>query len=244
MLVKITNMMKNIAYSALILLTAIVAVSCQDKGSSSVTLRDATDTISYGIGVNMGKGFVENRKRSSIDSINSELVWKGFKDAIESKEIKIDPELIGKLLREADQKGSSQVAEKNLQKAKDFLAANKSKEGIVEMPSGLQYKILKQGEGDSVRVSDTVTVHYHGTKIDGTVFDSSKDRGQPFRTRLVDVIPGWLALQVMKVGGKCILFIPPDMAYKEQGGGPIQPNELLIFEIEVLERTPSLPDKK
>ena len=128
------------------------------------------------------------------------------------------------------------LPQQNAKKAVDFLAANKKKPGVVALPSGLQYKMLKQGAGKKPSATDTVTVHYEGTLINGTVFDSSVKRGQPLSFPLNRVIKGWTeGVQLMQEGGKIELYIPPDLGYGERGAGPvIGPNELLIFTIELL----------
>jgi len=124
----------------------------------------------------------------------------------------------------------------NAKKATDFLEANKKKPGVVALPSGLQYKMLKQGAGKKPSATDTVTVHYEGTLINGTVFDSSVKRGQPLSFPLNRVIKGWTeGVQLMQEGGKIELYIPPDLGYGERGAGAaIGPNELLIFTVELL----------
>ena len=123
----------------------------------------------------------------------------------------------------------------NLKAGEDFLAANAKKEGVKTTASGLQYKVIKSGSGPSPKPTDTVKVHYNGTLIDGTVFDSSIRRGSPATFPVNGVIPGWTeALQLMKVGDKWQLFIPAKLAYGEQGPGPIGPNATLIFDVELL----------
>jgi FKBP-type peptidyl-prolyl cis-trans isomerase FklB len=123
------------------------------------------------------------------------------------------------------------------QQQKAFLAANGKKQGVVTTASGLQYQILKRGTGATPKATDEVSVHYHGTLIDGTVFDSSEQRGEPASFPVKEVIPGWTeALQLMKVGDKFRLFIPSELAYGERGAGElIAPNTALIFEVELLE---------
>ena len=127
--------------------------------------------------------------------------------------------------------------EKNLKAGKAFLAANAKKDGVITTATGLQYKVLKSGTGASPQKTDTVKVHYHGTLIDGTVFDSSVQRGEPITFPVSDVIPGWTeALQLMKVGDKWQLFIPSSLAYGELSppGSKIGPNSTLLFEVELL----------
>jgi FKBP-type peptidyl-prolyl cis-trans isomerase len=125
----------------------------------------------------------------------------------------------------------------NLEKSMAFLADNKTKEGVVTTESGLQYKIITPGAGEYPQATDQVRVHYHGTFINGEVFDSSMDRGEPIVFGVSQVIPGWTeALQLMQPGARWMLFIPPDLAYGEQGaGGVIGPNTALVFEVELIE---------
>ena len=124
----------------------------------------------------------------------------------------------------------------NKQKGAEFLSENKNKEGVVELPSGLQYKIIKEGTGESPKATDKVTVHYHGTLIDGTVFDSSYDRGQPSSFALNQVIKGWTeGLQLMKTGAVYEFYIPSDLAYGDRSmGGSIYPGATLIFKVELI----------
>ena len=128
------------------------------------------------------------------------------------------------------------MLEKNKQAGQEFLAENTKQENIVTLPSGLQYEIITEGDGAIPTATDTVQCHYHGTLIDGTVFDSSVQRGEPAVFGVTQVIKGWVeALQLMPVGSKWRLFVPSDMAYGEQGAGDIiQPNSTLIFEVELL----------
>jgi len=137
------------------------------------------------------------------------------------------------------QQKQAETAQKNVAEADKFLAANKTKEGVKSTESGLQYKVLKEGSGAQPKSSDTVTVNYRGTLIDGTEFDSSYKRGQPATFPVGGVIKGWTeALQLMKVGSKLQLFIPANLAYGEQGRPGIPPNSLLIFEVELMDVKP------
>jgi FKBP-type peptidyl-prolyl cis-trans isomerase len=129
------------------------------------------------------------------------------------------------------------MADSALQKGQKFLRENATKDGVKTTKSGLQYKIVKEGTGKSPSATDTVLVHYRGTLLDGTEFDSSYKRNEPISFPLNRVIPGWTeGLQLLKEGGKAILYIPSDLAYGERGtpGGPIGPNETLVFEVELL----------
>jgi FKBP-type peptidyl-prolyl cis-trans isomerase len=133
-------------------------------------------------------------------------------------------------------KTANPAVEKNKKDGEAFLAANKTKPGVKTLPSGIQYIVLKEGTGKQPKATDEVKVHYHGTLINGKVFDSSVDRGEPMTFRLDQVIPGWTeSVQKMKEGSKWRVFIPPDLAYGERGPEPIGPNATLIFEIELLE---------
>ena len=131
---------------------------------------------------------------------------------------------------------SMRIAQENLEKGKKFLEENAKQEGVDTLSDGIQYKVITKGEGAMPKETDIVKVHYKGTLIDGTEFDSSYSRGEPTQFPLNQVIPGWTkALQAMPVGSKWIIYIPADQAYGQRGGGPIGPNETLIFEVELLE---------
>jgi FKBP-type peptidyl-prolyl cis-trans isomerase FklB len=133
-------------------------------------------------------------------------------------------------------KAAKSAGEKNKKDGEAFLAANKAKPGVKTLPSGIQYLVLKEGSGKQPKATDEVTVHYHGTLIDGTVFDSSVNRGEPATFKLNEVIPGWTeSVQKMKEGSKWRVFIPSDLAYGARGPAPIGPNAALIFEIELLQ---------
>jgi FKBP-type peptidyl-prolyl cis-trans isomerase FklB len=201
-------------------------------------LKTQKDKISYVIGLDMGNSL----KRNMID-VNLEIVSRGLKDALSGeKPLMTEQEMketiiaLQKDLQAKQQEMTKALAEKNKKEGEAFLAENKKKQGVITMPSGLQYKILTDGNGKSPKATDTVTVNYKGTLIDGTEFDSSYKRGQPMTFVVNGVIPGWTeALQLMKVGSKWQLFIPSNLAYGERGaGGPIGPNAVLIFEVELI----------
>jgi FKBP-type peptidyl-prolyl cis-trans isomerase FklB len=203
-------------------------------------LKTDKEKVSYAIGMNIGANF----KRQGID-VDPELFMQGIKDATSgSKTLLTEDEERAVLtkyqgeLRARMQDEAKQAAETNKKAGEAFLAANKSKEGVVTLPSGLQYKILKEGTGPKPTASDTVECNYRGTLINGTEFDSTaKHGGQPAKFPVNGVIKGWTeALQLMPVGSKWQLFIPSDLAYGERGtpGGEIGPNSTLIFEVELL----------
>lgn len=191
---------------------------------------------SYSVGYQVGGDF----KRQGMD-IDPEAMVKGVQDALAGAEPAIPAEEMRKILVDLKQKiveaqalKQKAAAEKNLAEGKAFLSANAKRQEVKTTPSGLQYEILTPGEGASPKASDTITVHYRGTLLDGTEFDSSYRRGKPMTIGLDRVIKGWTeGLQLMKPGAKYKLFIPPDLGYGERGAGEtIPPNSTLIFEVE------------
>ena len=205
-------------------------------------LADQKEKISYSIGIDIGN----NLKKQSIE-VDADLLAKGVKDAVSGGETLLSPEEVRetlvslqKELREKGQERLRLAAEKNKKEGEAFLAGNKTKEGVVSLPSGLQYKVLREGTGPSPKETDTIEANYSGTLIDGTEFDSSYKRGQAAVFPVNGVIAGWTeALQLMKVGGKWQLFIPPELAYGERGAGPIEPNSTLIFDVELVSIKPA-----
>jgi FKBP-type peptidyl-prolyl cis-trans isomerase FklB len=203
-------------------------------------LKTEKDKVSYAIGMNVGTNF----KRQGID-VDPNLFMQGLKDAssggktllTESEERAVLTQFQAELRGQMEAK-SKEVAEANKKEGEEFLAANKLKQGVVTLPSGLQYKILKEGTGPKPTATDTVECNYRGTLINGTEFDSTaKHGGQPAKFPVNGVIKGWTeALQLMPVGSKWQLFIPSELAYGQHGtpGGEIGPNSTLIFEVELL----------
>lgn len=206
------------------------------------TLKTQNDKASYGIGRNVGTRF----KHDSID-LNIEAFVQGFKDVLAGKPSAVSDEEIKEALQNLgnDVKAKAAAAgEKNKKDGDEFLAQNKTKEGVKATPSGLQYKVVKEGTGASPKATDTVTVHYKGTLLNGEEFDSSYSRNEPISFPLNGVIPGWTeGLQLMKPGAKYQFFIPPQLAYGEQGDGPIPPNSLLVFEVELIKIGEAAPAK-
>ena len=200
-------------------------------------LKTQKEKVSYGIGIDISKGF----KQRGLD-LDVELLIKGLRDGYTGgKALMTDDEMRAVLtayqteLQQKELAAAKVQAEKNKTEGDAFLAANKTKEGVVTLPSGLQYKILKVGTGKLPTDEDTVSVHYQGTFINGTVFDSSIKRGEPISISPKQVIPGWKeALALMPVGSKWQLFIPPGLAYGSQPNDAIGPNSVLIFEVELL----------
>lgn len=218
--------------------------SSQTVGQTAVPLKDQKDRISYVIGIDIGT----NLKRQSIE-INPEALLRGLRDGLSgNKPLMTDQEMnetIAAFQREMQAKQeevAKKMGEKNKKEGETFLAENRKKEGVVTLPSGLQYKVLKKGSGRKPKLTDTVTTHYRGTLIDGTEFDSSYRRNQPATFPVNGVIAGWTeALQLMEEGAKWQLFVPPQLAYGERGAGPqIGPHATLIFEVELI----SIQEKK
>ncbi len=197
------------------------------------------DKLGYSIGYNIANSL----KQQGIE-INQELLLKGITDIFSGKkpllskqEVQQNLNAFRKERKAKMQKARKRQARKNMAQGEVFLAKNEKKEGVVTLPSGLQYKVVKPGTGDTPKSTDQVTTHYRGTLIDGTEFDSSYARGEPATFPVNGVIAGWTeALQLMKVGAKWQLFIPGDLAYGKRGaaGGKIPPNATLIFDIELL----------
>jgi len=213
------------------------------KSTAPLTLTTQKDKVSYAIGMNMG----ESMKRDSLD-LDPNIVLRGFKDAtaggkmlMTDEEMKVVLTNLRTEMVKKQQAEAQRVGETNKQAGQQFLAANKAKEGVVTLPSGLQYKILKEGTGPKPAATDTVVCQYRGTLLDGTEFDSSYKRGQPATFPVDKVIKGWTeALQLMPVGSKWQVFVPSDLAYGDRSPGPeIGPNATLIFEIDLM----SIQDK-
>lgn len=225
-----------------VILATIAAVSfsscdLMQPTAATVTtgqLKTQTDSVSYVLGVSMA----ENMKNQGVGKLNNELLNAGVNNTLEGKE---------PLLTETERNEVLKTYFSNIKLIKEkeakaeeiaFLAANKNKPGVVELPSGLQYKMLSKGTGTKTpNTSNRVSVHYTGRLIDGTVFDSSVQRGQPATFGVTQVIKGWTeALQLMRVGDKLELYIPSDLGYGARGAGKdIKPYSLLIFEVELLE---------
>jgi FKBP-type peptidyl-prolyl cis-trans isomerase FklB len=208
------------------------AKSKMQTESKTPELKTKVDSISYSLGVNIGT----NLKKQGFDTLNVDLFAKALKDVYGNATLQINDKDAEKLLMEYFQSIQSSKSGNTLKEGQKFLEENKKKPGVITLPSGLQYMVIKEGTGPKPTASDMVTTHYHGTLINGTVFDSSVERGQPATFPVNGVIKGWVeALQLMNVGSKWKLFIPANLAYGEQGAGQqILPNSALIFEVELI----------
>jgi FKBP-type peptidyl-prolyl cis-trans isomerase len=197
-----------------------------------IPLADENNKACYGIGVLIGS----NLKAQPIDSLNLEAIFAGINDIVQNKTTKLDKNQANQVVQQYMQQAMERKSEKVKLEGQQFLEQNKSKEGVKVTASGLQYKVLKEGAGKMPKATDNVTVHYTGKLLDGTVFDSSVERGQPSSFGLGQVIPGWTeALQLMKEGDKFMLYIPYNLAYGERGSPPqILPYSTLLFEVELI----------
>ncbi len=228
-------------YSALIVLSAFLflgatQVSAQKnknkKQKGKVELKTVTDSLSYCIGVAVMKNITDQ----GVDSMNMDALLKGMND-VKANTFTISPEAANQYVNDYFYKQYMEKAEKDKLVQSKWLEENKTKEGVKTTPSGLQYKVITMGQGTIPKQLNTVKVHYSGSLIDGKVFDSSYDRGEPIEFAVTGVIKGWTeALLMMPQGSKWELYIPADLAYGEKGaGGTIPPHATLIFVVELLE---------
>lgn len=213
------------------------------KIGNSVSLKTELDSFSYAYGIYTGNGTMGSLKQFMPDEeFPKEKFAKGVNDGLYEKKDVMDPAVAQGFLQSYSMKIQQKMMEKeaakgatNLEDGNKFLETNKTREGVVTTASGLQYEVISKGKGISPVATDSVTVHYVGTTIDGKVFDSSVDRGEPVTFKLNQVIPGWTeGLQLMKEGDKYKFYIPSAIAYGERGKGSIEPNSTLIFEVELL----------
>lgn len=191
------------------------------------------DKISYALGLSIANNFLS----SGINKIDVNSFTKALEDVLEKRQPSMNYDEAKNIINEYFTKLQGEKLNINLKAGQEFLEINKNRPGVVTLPSGLQYEIIKKGEGKTPKATDQVKCHYHGTLIDGTVFDSSVERGTPATFGVNQVIQGWVeALQLMPVGSKWKLFIPSTLAYGESGAGQaIEPNSTLVFEVEVLD---------
>jgi FKBP-type peptidyl-prolyl cis-trans isomerase FklB len=229
--------MKNrnlvIALAALV----VFGISACNGGSvvnKDVKIANQTDSVAYALGHSVGANL-----KNQFPDVNPEIIAQAMLEAFQGKESKLftKNEEAENYIRSYMKAASEKKAIVNKEKGEAFLAANAKKSGVKVTPSGLQYEIIKDAQGEKPTLESTVKVHYHGTTIDGEVFDSSVERGEPATFPLNGVIKGWTeGLQLMSVGSKYKFYIPAELAYgNRQAGGKIGPNSTLIFEVELLE---------
>ena len=201
--------------------------------------QEASTIGSYGIGLSVARDLKASKLDFNLESLIQGLRdgVKGTKAAYTDEQLQMAVEYLQRDAKAKHEEASKAAGDKNVQEGKAFLATNKARKGVVTTASGLQYEVLKQGKGASPTASDTVRVHYEGTLIDGTVFDSSIKRKEPTELPVGRVIPAWTeALQLMKVGDHWKLYVPSELGYGAQGaGGVIGPNSVLIFDVELLD---------
>ena len=196
-------------------------------------MNNLKEKVSYAVGMSIA----ESLKSQQLDQLDIALVTNGIQDVFENNEFKVNPGEANELIKTYLEEANTAAYGENKQKGIDFLNENKKRSEVQTTESGLQYEVILAAEGDLPKSTDTVTVHYHGTLIDGTVFDSSVERDAPASFGVHQVIPGWTeALQLMNVGSKYRLYIPQELAYgaNPHPGGPIKPFEALIFDVELI----------
>ncbi len=223
-------------YSIVTTIALIAACSVCAAGEKP-ELADENDRINYSLGYQIGG----DMKRQQVE-VNGDILLRGIADAMTDAEPLLDQGEMNKTLIELKRKVLALQAQEraaaqqmNQQAGEEFLAANAKRDDVVSLPSGLQYRVLEPGSGKKPAATDTVTVNYRGTLIDGTEFDSSYSRNKPATFRADRVIEGWReALQLMQEGAKWELFIPARLAYGERGAGKISPNSTLIFEVQLI----------
>ena len=225
--------MKQHRLAAAVALVGLVLAGCDSQ--TSVELETPAQKASYGIGLNMGKSLAQE----GMDDLDSKAVAQGIEDAIGKKEQRLkDEELIEAFafLQKRAEERMAAMNEESVKAGKKFLEDNGKREGVVTTESGLQYEVVKKTDGAQPKATDVVTVHYEGKLTDGSVFDSSIERGSPIDLPVNGVIPGWVeGLQLMHVGEKYKLYIPSELAYGEQSPTPAIPaNSVLVFELELL----------
>lgn len=226
--------MKQHRLAAAVALVGLVLAGC-DSQTSEVALETPAQKASYGIGLNMGKSLAQE----GMDDLDSSAVAQGIEDAIGKKEQRLKDEELIEAFAFLQKRAEERMVEMNEESAaagKKFLEDNAKREGVVTTASGLQYEVVKKADGAQPKATDVVTVHYEGKLTDGSVFDSSVERGSPIDLPVNGVIPGWVeGLQLMHVGEKYKLYIPSELAYGEQSPTPAIPsNSVLVFDLELI----------
>jgi FKBP-type peptidyl-prolyl cis-trans isomerase FklB len=229
--------MRSRNYLTPVLFLGIALLSCNNNNAQmneqTVNLEEESQKIGYALGVSIAG----NLMKQNFESIDVSALTRAIEESYGEGPTLMTEEEANQALNDYMQKMQEAEQAVHLDAGREFLVANKTKEGVVTLASGLQYKVVTEGTGPIPTSTDKVSVHYHGTLIDGTVFDSSVDRGQPASFPVTGVIAGWVeALQLMKVGAKWQLYIPTELAYgaNPRPGGAIKPNMALIFDVELL----------
>ena len=229
--------MKRISTIVMVMaLVSLTLFSCNEEASAqdfSGDLSSVEDSVSYALGINIG----QNLKQSGFKNVNVQAMGKAIAEIYAGDSTLLNAEEAGALINNYMTKQSEVKAEGAKEEGIAFLAENAGKEGVMTTASGLQYEVVEEGSGASPAATDNVTVHYHGTLIDGSVFDSSVERGEPATFPLNGVIPGWTeGLQLMKEGGKTRFYIPSELAYGDRAASElIGPNSTLIFDVELIQ---------
>ncbi|MBK9104158.1 MAG: FKBP-type peptidyl-prolyl cis-trans isomerase [Saprospiraceae bacterium] len=214
------------------LITLLLLLSIMDNTLKAQQLKTADDSLAYSLGVLIAG----NLKQEGFGDLNPDIIAVGLKAALKGESLLYTTEACNSMVRDGAARLKSKQFEAVKGAGEQFLAANKKRAGVTTLEDGLQYEIMKEGTGRKPKATETVNVHYHGTLIDGTIFDSSVDRGEPISFPLNQVIKGWTeVLQLMPIGSKWKVYIPYQLAYGERGAGQtIPPYAALIFEIELL----------
>lgn len=229
--------MKYHRLAAAVALVGLTLAGCDSQTAKPETVLDTpAQKASYGIGLNMGRSLAQE----GMDDLSAAAVALGIEDALAKKEQRLSDEQLMEafsFLQNRAEERMAAISDKNAEDGRKFLEENGKRDGVITTESGLQYEVLKKASGARPKMDDVVSVHYEGTLIDGTVFDSSIKRGSPVDLPVGGVIPGWVeGLQLMQVGEKYKFFIPSELAYGPQSPSPLIPsNSVLIFELELLE---------
>jgi len=226
--------MRSLGVVAVLIISSFV-IGCDGFSPSTgaeIALESEIDSVSYSLGLSVA----ENVKNQGLENINTEALLRAFEDVLGGSETMLSSSQANECLNLYFNKSTLAKANEQKKAGREYLEKNGTREGVVTLPSGLQYEILAEGSGEKPTINDQVTTHYHGTTIDGQVFDSSVERDQPASFPVGGVIKGWQeALQLMSVGSKWKLYVPSELAYGERGAGPkIGPHAALIFEVELI----------
>ncbi len=225
-------MKSKVVFVVLLAMVMVLPTMAQKKKEAKpLKLATIQDSVSYCLGILIGKNLLQ----TGAEKISGSLLAVGIDEVLAKKSPSIDDAKANEIVSKYMAEQRKVVESKKLNEGKAFFDKNKTESGVITTASGLQYKIIKEGNGEKPLADNKVTVHYHGTLLDGKVFDSSVDRGQPIQISVGGVIKGWQeALQLMPVGSKWKLFVPANLGYGDQQAGPIEPNSILIFEVELI----------